>query len=137
MKFSNPQGEALRKQFWKMRNLSIFGSNGKCVKHFHPKSCNMSSTPHHIWARDLTLTNFSVGLRKWSKIVKIAKNGQNGLIWSKMVQNDEKWSNLSKIVQMGPKWSKWSNMVQNSSKWSKMVQNGSKWSKMVQNGPKL
>ena len=41
---------------------------------------------------------------KWSKspkMVKIAKNGQNGLKSSKMVLNGLKWS---KMVQNGAKW---------------------------------
>ena len=47
-------------------------------------------------------------------MVKIAKNGQNGLKWSKMVPTGPKWSKMVKTV--------------------KMVQNGLKWSKMVKNG---
>ena len=69
---------------------------------------------------------------KWSKMIKIAKNGQNCQRWSKcskiikMVPNDLKWS---KMVQSGEKWAKWSKNGQNRQKWST-------WSKIVQNDPK-
>ena len=69
--------------------------------------------------------------KKWSKspkMVEIAKNGQSGLKWSKMLQHG---LTLSKMFHNCELWSKWSKMVtkngQNGLKWSKMV-------KMVKNG---
>ena len=67
--------------------------------------------------------------QKWSKgsklpkMVKIAKNCQNGLKSSKIVQNGEKWSKWSKL----PKMVKIAKNGQNRLKSSKMVQ-------MVKNG---
>ena len=42
--------------------------------------------------------------QKWSKspkMVKMVKNGQNGLKWSKMVKNGQKWSKMVKMVKNG------------------------------------
>ena len=39
-------------------------------------------------------------------MVKIAKNGQNGLKWPKIVPNGQKWSKMVKNGQNGLKWSK-------------------------------
>ena len=50
---------------------------------------------------------------KWPKTVKLAKNSQNGLKWSKMVPNGPKWSNMVKNCQYGPNGLKWSKMVKN------------------------
>ena len=47
-------------------------------------------------------------------MVKIVKNCQHGLKWSKMIQNDQKRSKMVKIVKNG----------QNGQKWYKMVKNG-------------
>ena len=55
------------------------------------------------------------------KMVKMAKHGQNGLKWSKIVP---KWS---KMVQDGPKWSK---LVKNG-KNDKNGQQLSKWPNIV------
>ena len=38
-------------------------------------------------------------MAKWSKLVKIAKNGQNRPKWFKMVQNGPKWSKMVKNGQ--------------------------------------
>ena len=58
----------------------------------------------NLKARDASASKNDQNCQKWSKspkMVKIAKNGQNGLKWSKMVQNSSKWS---KMVQNGEKW---------------------------------
>ena len=65
--------------------------------------------------------------QKWfQQMVNIAENGQNGLKWSKMAQNGPRWSTMVQMVQIGKK-------IWNIKKkiCGKMVWNGQKWSKMV------
>ena len=77
----------------------------KHQRNFAKGTHQLSCTPRKTF--DIFSCDSIFDMSKWlnlQKMVKIAKNGQSGLKWSKMVQHGLKLFKMVKFVENGKKW---------------------------------